>query len=350
MKILFIDPICPEGHKNFNRIHINALKNQYGEVDCVFEDGYLADEFKTIYSFPEIFMPNNGLTNRIKIYRNWRAIAKHVDFSKYDAVIVSYYDEITFGFLKLPKNCYLINHNNLSGVESSSLKRLLYKSISKGCTQIVMDKLSHEYLESIGIPKIKTIAHGLPAPFAINEDWDSSYQADIKDFSHIIFSPSAGSTDVEFIYSLTSNQDFIELLKSTDTKLIIKVSADSSIPHISSPYFQFIKERLSTDDYRQLFLRSSIILIPYPETFKYRSSGVFMESIANHKNFLVSAIPAFTIYENLFGQSHFFDSISDLINKAKVLLSEKESEILTLQAFDKLLTPDYSFIEHTSEK
>lgn len=40
MRILYIDPISPKGHINYNRIQLKALINDGGIVDCACIEGF----------------------------------------------------------------------------------------------------------------------------------------------------------------------------------------------------------------------------------------------------------------------------------------------------------------------
>lgn len=346
MKILYIDPICPQGHINFNNIHINALLRLSDNVDLVFEEGYYnqlnVNNCRLIYQYPKLKNHNNGISNRIKIYRNLKTILKNVPFSEYDKILFSSFDEISFTFFNLPSNVCLINHTNVSGVYSSKIKRCLYKRLSNKHQQIVLDSLSKKYLIDIGINNVKCVNHGLPPKIKVSNDWRLTHFVGESVYNHIIFSPSRGSNDYDFLNQLIEDKGFVSLLKSTNSLLIMHDDEKLDISHKYNPNILLIKKRLSQTDYENLFLQSSLILITYPDSFRYRSSGVFMEALANNKDLIVPEIPSFSLYKSILDESNFFTSVNDAIFK----IENRLNHYFNIRDYDvsKIEEPDYSFL------
>lgn len=346
MKILYIDPICPIGHVNFNKIHINAIYIQYGNIDVIFESGYkqLFDgmNLSVVHEYPKIIVPNNGFWNRIKIWRNLKNIKRHIDFNSYDIIILSYYDELVLNLISFNHKLYLINHNNVAGVFKSFVKRIAYKRISQKNVQIVLDKLSKSALNKLGINYVQCVNHGLITPFKKEEIWDISVLNIPKKYKNIIFSPSAGSSDVNLIKKIIKNPDFISFLRKTDTIFLFR-NDGNELEFIDNSNIFILKNRLNNRDYQNLFCRSNIILIFYPESFKYRTSGIVMEAFANNKDILLPDISTFKIYSEILDKDDYYTSSIDLINKLIKKVKYKNS--FKLRDFSSIRIPDYSFFK-----
>ena len=56
---------------------------------------------------------------------------------------------------------------------------------------------------------------------------------------------------------------------------------------------------MEKEDYECLFLKSDVIFLPYPRSFQYRTSGVLLEALSNHKKALVSDTSYFRQYQNV---------------------------------------------------
>lgn len=346
MKVLFIDPVSPKGHIGFNSIHINALIETFGEVDVVFKTGYKkqSKELKgnLIYEYPIINLPNNGMFNRYVVWCNFRNIQKNVDFSKYNAIVIAYYDEIALNFNLIRNKLYLINHNNVAGALNNKVKWFFFKRLSRKHTMIVLDPLSKERLEQKGIPEVIYINHGLKNPFTLDKHWSVKRLGIKKDFKRIIFSPSDGSSDKCFLSELIRNHSFIRLLEESKTILICKNLNLDDFQILSNNIIN-VTTRLSEDNYANLFLKSDLILVSYPSSFQYRTSGVLMEALANNKDILISAIPAFKIYDEIIGERDFYSSGYDFITKLKLKLSKSITSIK--RDITKISKPDYSFMK-----
>jgi len=53
-----------------------------------------------------------------------------------------------------------------------------------------------------------------------------------------------------------------------------------------------------------LIVKSDVIFLPYPRSFQYRTSGVLLEALSNHKKALVSDTSYFRQYQNLSPSHH----------------------------------------------
>lgn len=286
-KILYIDPISSFGHKMFNEIWINDLLKLGCSVDLVSCAGYFDFIDKTNKNVRQVLdleeklflklKDNNPFLNRIRLFRILMKIKKSIDFSSYDFIIFSSYEEISFYFARFSKKCYLVNHNNLSRI-NHFIKYFFVKRISKKHKLIVLHDKFKRKLSEIGVESV-FIPHGLPTKFQLKNDKFNFYE----NAKLILFSPSSLSSDEHFFRKLISDIKFLNYLEENKIILILKGNYD-----VISPFIVILAKYLSQNEYRNVFLKSDVILINYNESFKNRVSGVFYEAISNEKIIMTS--------------------------------------------------------------
>lgn len=316
-KILYIDPLLQNGHVNFNNIYIESLRKSGYLLEFVFVSGYEGklniDSSDVVYLIPNFFFKKDlgKLGNRIAYFFALLFIKMVVDFKKYDLIIFSSFEEVSF-FLSNIKKCYLINHINASTSVESKVKFFFLNKVLINNSLIVFDQETKNYLSSKGNYKIYVQPHGLPkvkSNIATNEDYEFRVILDeLAKYKKVLFSPSESSSDKDFINELIQSNKFMEYLEQEDVLFVYK---DKS-PVIKRNTL-VISRFLSQDEYDYLFLKSNVILIAYPKNFKYRVSGVLLECMANDKPCAVSRIDALESYNDFFKYGAFYSNIVELI-------------------------------------
>lgn len=325
IKILYVDPISAKGHIGFNKIYVNALlENKQYDVDFVFRENYCKsldiEKSSLDIEIPKSFYKNNrgGLRNRIYFYKILVFIKKTIDFSKYDYVLFGNYEEISFFLSGISKRCFLVNHHNLQGLENP-IKKMFFKLVSNRNVQVVFEKSFKRYLNSIEINNVEVSPHGLPMPFELEESVikDSVYnfmeKKNLK-FKSLIFIPSSSSVDKKFVNNLLKSELFINFLEKNKILLLIKGDFEMVMHSLN---VVVSKEYFSKTLYQSLFLKSDIVLIPYPSTFRNRVSGVFFECISNNKLCLLSKDSELINYKDAINYNPYFQDLSDLIERIK---------------------------------
>ena len=316
IKVLYIDPVSHLTHASFNKMQLQALMNN-SDVFCVFKQGYSSYlNLSTSNIVLEIplkyydFQPN-GLVTRLQYWRILTYIKRHVDFSLYDRVIYSYYEEISFFFAGMPKGALLINHVNLAGL-SSYIKRWFYKQVSKSNTQLVFNERMKAFLTSIGINSVKIVAHGIPSKFNnSNNSVFDELNINIIAYKKILFMPSATSANQSFLRDLLSSKDFNDYLKNKKYLLIVK----GDYPCRDESNILILKHYLSDECYKSLLLQSDIVLLSYHEKFINRVSGILFECIGNEKNVVLSNVDGLLAYKAIFAWDPYFTDIDSLMYK-----------------------------------
>jgi len=329
-RILYIDPLSSDGHINFNKIYLTELLKREINVNLVFRKDYITKlsipEDHLILNIPNYFYKGKGkLINRINYLRILLYIKKEIDFSNYDIVVFSSYEEISLFFASIKHKLFLINHNNIKGLENI-FKRTFFKLISRKNTHIVFEKYIKDYLKKLKIDKVHVLSHGLPESFKIvgndiNKLIGSVLKIDeINNFNKIIFSPSGSSIDKEFIAGLIDNSQFLKFLNTHKILLILKGNFTSNNQNI-----KVINHYLSKPEYEALILKSDAIIISYPNSHKYRVSAVLFECFANNKICFLSDIVSLRNYEMHFNYIPYFKDIDELVYRLEhwINLSEE---------------------------
>jgi hypothetical protein len=327
MKVLYVDPLSPSGHINFNLIYIEALVKIFDSIDFAFKDGYEEKLFipnnSKIYVIPKKYYKysNNKIINRLMLFKIFRYIKKNFNINHYDYVIFSSYEEIALYLNFYNRNLIIINHNNLKGL-NNPVKLHFFKKIAEKNVNVVFDNSMRDYLSSLGLTNIHTINHGLPKPYnkKIIENQEMVNQFSyLKNYKYILFTPSNLSVDNQFIKQLITDNEFKSFLKNSKTLLILK----SYKINVDSKNIRVINSFLTDLEYQYLFLKSNLIILPYPNTFNYRVSAVLFECMTNNKMCLTSDIPALKIYKKYFNYNPSFNTVSELMNKVSIIKKNK---------------------------
>ena len=125
----------------------------------------------------------------------------------------------------------------------------------------------------------------------------------------IIFIPTGQKYGDSFIKKIIESTIFTEFLEREKILLVIK---DKNI-EIYNENILVLKSYISNEEYQSLFLVSTLILLSYPKSFKYRISAVLFESFSSKKACLLSEIEGFTSYSNYFNYNPFYSDIESLI-------------------------------------
>lgn len=342
-KILYIDFVSHHAHANFNKMQLRALMNN-SEVFCVFKQGYGScldlSPSNVVLEIPLPFynFRANGLITRIYYWRILKYIKRYVDFSLYDKVIYSYYEEISFFFAGMPKGAFLFNHVNLAGL-SSSIKKWFYKRVSESNTQLVFNERMKSFLNGIGIPSVIKVAHGIPPKFdKLENTFNNELNRDISSYDKVLFMPSATSANQTFLKDLLSSEKFNEYLKTKNYLMIVK----GDYPCNDESNILLLKHFLSDECYKYLLLNSDIIILAYHEGFINRVSGVLFECIGNEKNVVMSKVDGLLAYKDIFYADPYFSDFESLIEKIDYY--ENHGTIYRTDIDRKTLEPKYETI------
>ena len=339
MKLLFIDPVCFPAHLNFNRLHIDAIKKTGAHIDYVLKKSY-AEKLglvtsNVVYTVPEDICINGSVSYRLSQLFLFRDIKKKLKLGEYDRILISYYDEISLFFADFPRS-FLINHINVSGLYNK-VKFWFYRKISKRHIQIVLEHYIKNYLEGLGVSNVICIRHGLIDPYE-----ESELPEFYKQFAHLIFSPSEVSSDKEMLQTLINSKEIHDILIAHNIALIIRSKEIVSDCHNIFILSDYISDQL----YRSIFTNSKAILITYPKSYKYRTSGVLLEAISCRKYALLSDIDILRQYASVFGKNAFFSDTASFVCSLKYILNSIGNNLVLTDKQITELMPDYSIISN----
>ncbi|GEM_PF-855270 len=303
MKVLYLDLLSPPGHKNLNKILVRLLKD-LALVDVSWEEGYIEDRSLlstagSFYPIPKIYYNfNSKIDYRIKNYNKIKWVLKNISIASYDVVFISSYETISFA-LAWPKNLsnintrvFILNHNNPDEL-GSSLKRKFFKRIPKYVEHIVFEEYMKDYL--LNDIKISNRVWVIHHPIDLSKVHDSTYLHKNDDLESkggkLIFAPS-GSNDEDFIARLVDLQRNEKFLDDTQFVLLIK----SKQTNYKDSHLIVTKKYFSYQEYISYLDKAYLILLPYPQSFRYRISGVLFDAFAFKKKIIATSIPLFRYF------------------------------------------------------
>lgn len=339
--VLFVDYTHQKGHINFNRIHIDALKDEGYNVKIVTNKefaplmGYQPSDYVLLLSEYPFKGYNSPIINRIFYIISLLYIKIMIRTKNYDHIIVSSCDEITLGLIPLGKKMNIICHKNADGF-NNKIKKYMLRKLACNNVFIVLNELSAKTFKTNGIDNVHIISHGCVKPFSNIKS--VKLPINISQYDKIIFHPSSKS-DGAFISEITQNKKLAKLLNEKNILLVIH---DKSASKTSPNYnIQYITEYLSDEQYKYLFMMADIILLAYPDTFRYQVSGISFECVANKKNMLIRDNKALDYCRSYYNYDPLFSDIDEFCDKIKKIIGDKELKCI---ASAESLKPDYTKI------
>jgi len=341
-KVLFIDYFYNRGHVNFNQIHINALIEQGYDVKVVIHKS-LARQLTfptTQYALllPEWIRKREGrhpILNRILLLITLLYIQLRISTNKYQHVIISYLDEVSLGLIPLCKDKHIICHHNANNFTNKTKNQFLKRIARHNSFLVFNDYIKEAFLEH-GINNVSVISHGCISPYAPALQ-KVNIEINLNAYDFIVFHPSA-KPEERMIHEFTSSTVLADYLFRNKILLLFRTSNPQ---HSNSDHIVFVKQYLSTEEYIALMQKADVILMAYPEKFKYQVSGVSFECIANHKKILIQEHPALSYCKQYYNYDIFFNSTEEFIKKLDFLRTHSEAQCI---ASPKALQPNYTNI------
>lgn len=340
-KVIYINYMKQFGHINFDQIHINALLEQGYDVKVVMHHD-IADKMNLRKERYALTLPTflgyeckNGLINRLFYALTLIYIKLHINFTKYDYCIISNLDEISLSLVPLTRQMYLFCHGNSRDIENK-IKLFFLKHLSKHHIFLVFSKEMLRPFKDKNFSNIHVISHGCIPPF--KESAASSVFCNMLErYDFIVFHPSPKS-DINFLKTIYT-KEINDILYRNKVLLLLRNS-----PFKDKEYsnIKFINTYLKANEYQGLFKKADIILLAYPNSFKYQVSGVSYECVANNKKILILNNPSFNYCKTYYNYNIFFDNANDAISK--IIEMKNHSKDYKLIVSSKELIPNYSSI------
>lgn len=281
LRVLYVDALCPSGHRVFNSLTISALKDLKAELKLVGHERCLPDKINIAYRIPKRYLAKrkagsfSKFSYRIREYQKLQWLLKVIEKEHPDLVILSSYETISLSMvsssLKIPVLAF--NHNNIDEL-GSRVKRYFYRRIGGSVTQVVFENYMADYLKN----NIKVRSEVIVLPHIVESNERSEFQAELPTpDSMLLFAPSS-SNDFSLIEDLLMREDEI---RSNGIKLVAKFKEDVSQDSI------ILRKRFSDKEYDSFLRSCSAVFVPLPRSFNYRISNVVNEAIANGKKIIM---------------------------------------------------------------
>ena len=327
------------GHINFDQIHISALINSGNNVHVIMPER-VSNSMSIDKNLYRLIIPKwfskerkSPIITRFFVILTLLYIKLKINFSQYDLILISNTDVITLGMVPLCKHMGLICHGNAYDFQFK-IKKYFLERLSKKNFFIVFNTRMKKQFTDNGINNVFCVSHGCIAPFSSDNKTPLPFTK--CEYNTVIFHPSS-KCDESFVLSLHKDKDFEEMLKKDKILLILR--GRKIIP--DSHNIITISEKLSQELYQRIFLSSDIILIAYPETFKYQVSGISYECISNQKKMLIWKNPSLDYCQEFFNYDPMFSDTKELCSKIK-LFKDKENYKCVVTRAD--VTPNYKQI------
>lgn len=338
-KVLFIDYMGQRGHINFDRIHIDALKNQGFKVKIV-QHKQLSSLFPYNKDEYALLLPtwlkehnNSPLLNRIIFTLALLIIKAKVHTKTFDYVIMANYEEISLCLCPPAKEMYLISHGNAANFKNKIKKRLLCYLGRKHHFLVFNKRMTEPFLHE-GL-KVSIISHGCIPPYKHHKE--ARQNLDIDNYKYIIFHPSNKQSD-DFLNNIIYNPILSDYLISNNALLVIRTDNNN---RKNFGNIRFIHYFLPKDDYEELYTSSDVILMAYPSSFSYQVSGVGYECLACQKRMLYMNHQDLIFYRKYYNYDPSFNTAKELVNKLNMLFNSKEYKQIV---FPSQLVPNYKDI------
>jgi len=274
LKVLYIDSLCPKGHKAFNTLTLKAVSKIALKLKIIATDSCIRKDTNIDINIPGKYFSDIGRTAiskmcyRVREYRKWKWLLQVINQEKPDLIMVSSYETISFSLaskkIKVPVLAF--NHNNIDELKNK-VKSFFYKEISDIVTQVVFEEYMAKYLkETIKIKnKIVVLPH-IVVPSKIKK-----IKSELLDSEAItLFAPSS-SNNFAVIADLKNRKE--ELLKN-------RITLISKFPEDLKDNALILKKYFSDKEYSDYMTTCSAVYVPLPITFNYRVSNVINEAVS----------------------------------------------------------------------
>lgn len=351
MKILYVDYFQKNGHVNFNRIHIDALRAAGHDVTLIMHREiarrmpYPDSDYALLIPRILRFRGGSPWVNRIVFLITLLLIRLSVRVSRYDAVFLGCVDELTYSLLPIRRDAYIFAHGNArflpfaDGTPSAApSKYRALKHLGRHATYVVFNDYMADAFRHAGMERVKIVSHGCVAPFPA-PGADALVQCPIPfaRYDKIIFHPSE-KCHAGFLQHVLNSEAVNAYLREHNVLLILR-NRPAGIA--DNPHIQFLNGFLETDLYRALFHRADVILMCYPPSFHHQVSGVSFECVANAKAVLALHTPSLEYIRPYFNYDPLFARPEDFIEAMDRVFSPVDDSARCIVS-PELLRPDYS--------
>lgn len=317
MKLLFLDLLCPPGHKDLNEITIGLLNeiNDVTELDLLFSENYLnlkKIKYNNLFFLPKnYFIYKNNFDFRLQNFRKIKWIFKNIKLNEYDIIFISSYETISFSIAwrkQINPRVILFNHNNLEEIRINFVKKLFFKFINKNIEYIVYEFFMRDYLRKI--VKNQVWINYQPLDFS-KKSYSNKTKKNHKN-TFFVYAPSKSNDDI-LVKKLMHHLCKDKLLEKN-----IKIYISSKNIEYESEKLVVSNKKLKSDIYKEYFDKSDLILLLFNHYY-YRASRVLLDSFVFEKKIVFSnndsADYYLKEYPAVVDKFNNFEELIEIINK-----------------------------------
>lgn len=278
MRILVFDTWLPLAHKKLYNSIVEILSRSNHLVVINKKNYYDCESDNVDYkNIPLLDLDHGGLWyKRFAHFFNFLLARISVIGNKYDCILVTTYHTRHFKWQKGwlgKKSVFLMEHYNVDDIASPSML-CHYLSYANKVHHLVFAPFIGDYINSLGVDKcnIHFIHHPL---FTVNVP----FRAKKNDTFIEVLSPGL-SNDESIIESIIDYERECKVLEKNKVRLTLR----SKIDYINVPSsIKFIKGFLTNEEYEALYNAADIVLVIYPQAYRFRFSSVILNSMTKHK-------------------------------------------------------------------
>lgn len=291
MKILYVNFAYDMwGHKCLDEHYIRILSG-FSEVYVIARAGWyenLPDNVRILDYTPKLI--SEKCSNRclqyllsVRVMHFSKQMQKR---EKFDYIIAGTFNTMTLLLGKnwfSKENTYIMHHNN-TDLLSRPIYRKVFDLYKKKFNHIVQEDFIKEYLISeLNITDGQVVV--LPHPLNISyKKCSTKIQYDCIGISN--------SNDEESVGQLIQMEKEHHAFRDKKIKILLR----SATKKYYDEYLEVITGYLSSQKYDEYISSANSILIPFPDTFRYRESGSLIDALSNGIPVLGGRIPLLEVY------------------------------------------------------
>lgn len=308
MEILYFNALYQQGHRYMDKKNIYNL-SCISKLTVLEPRGWYDETLENVVYYRSALKEKKNarrIDSWICALKNCREAAKLARKLGIDIIVFGEYELITIpiAIKFFPRKAKIIvyNHNNVDQLENSAIKRLVINRLKNKIYHCTLEPFIKEYLvEKYGLKEERIFVW----PHPIERKDKYSGDSIIYDCVGI-----SNSNDGEIIKSICDNEIKSGRIKENGLKVILRARGAEKF---DNGFLRTLNGWLSQEEYEEYFNRSRSILIPFPQSFKYRISGAVFDGLINKKIVIGSDIPLMRYY------SKKYPSLCFIYEKGNVL-------------------------------
>lgn len=306
MKVLFVNLLNDvDGHKRFDSLFIDALSH-HNDVFVICPEGWYNYKFgKTTHIIPFSQKKNKY----IDVYLKLRLIKRITIKYSIDLIVFSTFHVKKLGyFLKYlhvkKTKIALVHHNTIDVIGSNPKAKKSFDSYKNSVNHFVFEEfILHHLVESYDVNQNHVFL--VPHPIISNEE-ENEKKLDCVSLGNV--------DDNLFVEEIVTIEKESSVFMNNNLKIFLK----SKDIDFNDGFLMVKKGFLNESDYLDILRSAKKCLIYYPNTYKYRVSGIAFEAVSYGLAIIGNNIPLFSFYCQKYPSLFYvFHNTDDIVNEIK---------------------------------